>query len=110
MWMASMKQSCGAIIAADGAMEWRVWAPKATNVDLILIDGIHRHREAMTPQPYGYFLFRRDAVSDGQRYAFSLDQGPDRADPASRWQPDGVAPCSAVVLPARFEWSDGNWH
>ncbi|MGZ8393846.1 MAG: alpha-amylase family glycosyl hydrolase, partial [Nitrospira sp.] len=104
-----MKQSCGAVIAADGAMEWRVWAPNAKTVDLILFDESQRKVQAMTPEPHGYFLYRRQAVSDGQRYAYALDQGPERGDPASRWQPDGVAGSSAVVLPSSFQWSDDGW-
>ncbi len=107
--MSSMKQSCGAVVAADGAMEWRVWAPNVKAVDLILFDQSQRKAEAMTPEPHGYFLYRRHAVSDGQRYAYALDKGPERGDPASRSQPDGVAGSSAVVLPSSFQWSDEAW-
>ena len=107
--MSSMKQNCGAVIAADGAMEWRVWAPKVKAVDLILFDQSQRTVEAMTPEPHGYFLYRRQAVCDGLRYAYALDKGPERGDPASRWQPDGVAGSSAVVLPLSFQWSDETW-
>ncbi len=107
--MGYMRQSCGAVLAADGAVEWRLWAPKAKQVDLILIDGSHRHVESMVSEPCGHFLFRRENVSEGQRYMFSLDGGPDRADPASRWQPDGVGGPSALLRPARFEWSDNQW-
>ncbi len=107
--MGFMKQRCGAVIAADGGMEWRLWAPKAKEVDLILIEGSHRQAQAMIPEPYGHFLFRQRDVTAGQRYLYSLDKGPGRADPASRWQPDGVAQPSAVVLPSEFEWSDENW-
>ena len=63
----------------------------------------------MTSEPYGHFLFRRQHVPDGQRYVYSLDRGPDRADPASRWQPNGVGQPSAVVRSSHFEWSDANW-
>ncbi|MCC2643895.1 MAG: treZ [Nitrospira sp.] len=90
-------------------MEWRLWAPKAKAVDLILITGSQRQMQAMTPEPYGHFLFRQRDVGSGQRYVFSLDKGPDRADPASRWQPDGVSRPSAVLLPSEFEWSDEEW-
>ncbi|MBA3753885.1 MAG: malto-oligosyltrehalose trehalohydrolase [Nitrospira sp.] len=101
---------CGVVASADGALEWRVWAPQAKEVDMILIDGSRRHVQPMTPEPHGHFLYRRQSVSVGQRYMYSLDKGADRADPASRWQPDGVNQPSAVLLPAKFEWSDGNWH
>ena len=107
--MGYMRQSCGAIESADGTLEWRVWAPKAKEVDLILIDGSHRRLEAMAAEPCGYFLYRGQNVPDGQRYAYSLDKGPDRADPASRWQPEGVTGQSAVLRVSSFEWSDGGW-
>jgi maltooligosyltrehalose trehalohydrolase len=107
--MSSMKQKCGAVIAPDGAMEWRVWAPHVKAVDLILFDESQQKVEAMTPEPHGYFLYRREAVADGQRYAYALDGGPERGDPASRSQPHGVAGPSAVVLPSAFRWSDEAW-
>jgi maltooligosyltrehalose trehalohydrolase len=61
----------------------------------------------MHPQPHGWYDVRVD-VAPGQRYFFRLDDGPDRPDPASRWQPDGVHGPSALVDPA-FTWHDGGW-
>src|SRR5207248_1823241 len=57
----------------------------------------------------GYFRLTRPEVPEGQRYAYRLDGGPVRPDPASLWQPDGVHGPSAVVRPGRFAWSDGAW-
>lgn len=107
--MGSVRQRCGAHLAPDGTMEWRVWAPHATSVDLVLIDGADRQSEPMIAEAHGYFSARRQRVPSGQRYAFSLDKGPDRADPASCWQPDGVTQLSAVVLPSHFRWGDQQW-
>src|SRR5262249_33843605 len=44
----------------------------------------------------------------GQRYLYRLDNGPDRPDPASRWQPEGVHGPSAVDDPS-FDWHDQDW-
>lgn len=107
--MGSARQRCGAHLGRDGMMEWRVWAPKAKRVDLILIDGGDRQVEAMIAEPHGYFVFRRHGVRHGQRYAYSLDRGPDRADPASCWQPDGVMQPSAILVPSQFHWTDEQW-
>ena len=30
---------CGAIVQSDGSLRWRVWAPKADRVDVVLING-----------------------------------------------------------------------
>jgi maltooligosyltrehalose trehalohydrolase len=49
-------------------------------------------------------------VPEGQRYFYRLDGGQERADPASRWQPDGISGPSAVLRTDRFRWSDGGWH
>lgn len=103
-------RSCGAWLSAEGNAEWCVWAPKASHVDLILINGSERRLQAMTQEPYGYFVYSGQHISEGQYYAYSLDHGPDRADPASRWQPEGVDQPSAVLRPSRFQWSDENWH
>jgi maltooligosyltrehalose trehalohydrolase len=107
--MSNGEWNCGAVLSADGGCEWRTWAPKAKQVELILIDGARRSVQRMNAQPRGYFYYRLSEIVDGQRYAYSIDSGPDRPDPASRWQPDGVNLPSAVLSSSRFQWSDGNW-
>jgi maltooligosyltrehalose trehalohydrolase len=63
----------------------------------------------MTPEESGYFLHTETGVADGQRYAYRLDGGPERPDPVSLWQPDGVHQPSAVLRPEHFTWSDAGW-
>ena len=106
---------CGAIALPDGSVRFRVWAPLASRVDLVLIDGAGRRTVPMRaddrdPTEPGHFVHVEPNVPDGQRYAFSLDGGPDRQDPCSLWQPDGVPGPSAVVRPGQFDWTDANWH
>jgi maltooligosyltrehalose trehalohydrolase len=62
----------------------------------------------MHGRPHGYYEVEVDGLAPGQRYFYRLDNGPDRPDPASRWQPDGVHGPSALVDPA-FGWSDERW-
>jgi maltooligosyltrehalose trehalohydrolase len=101
---------CGAIGIGDGdSVQWRVWAPKATRVDLVLYDGPARQIVPMVAEARGYFTVARDDVPDGQLYAYSLDGGPDRQDPCSLYQPKGVPGPSAVVRPDRFDWTDRAW-
>jgi maltooligosyltrehalose trehalohydrolase len=90
-------------------VRWRVWAPRARQVDLILIDGPRRRRASMAAEGRGFFLHTEDDVPEGQRYAFRLDGGPERPDPCSLWQPDGVHRPSAVLFPERFPWSGRAW-
>jgi maltooligosyltrehalose trehalohydrolase len=62
----------------------------------------------MRPEEEGYFR-HEERVPEGQRYAYRLDGGPERPDPCSRWQPDGVHRPSAVLFPERFPWTDHGW-
>lgn len=63
----------------------------------------------MKREDEGYFSHVEAQVPEGQRYAYRLDGGEERADPCSLWQPEGVPGPSAVVRPERFGWSDANW-
>jgi maltooligosyltrehalose trehalohydrolase len=100
---------CGAVGREDGAVSWRVWAPRAQAVSLVLIDGERHSEVAMRPKARGYYTHTQAAVAPGQQYAFRLDSGPPRPDPCSLWQPDGLEGASAVVIPAQFSWTDQNW-
>src|SRR5215470_2770037 len=100
---------CGALGLADGAVHWRVWAPRAERVELVLIAGDERCRYTMTCEERGYFSYTAAHIAVGQRYAYRLDGGPERPDPVSRWQPDGVHRASAVLRPAHFTWADQAW-
>jgi maltooligosyltrehalose trehalohydrolase len=63
----------------------------------------------MRREERGYFSYSAANIPEGQRYAYCLDDGPARPDPASRWQPDGVHQPSAVLRPEYFQWSDHAW-
>lgn len=99
----------GALGVADGAVHWRVWAPRTVSIELVLITGEERCGYKMNVEEAGYFSQTLAAIPEGQRYVYRLDGGPERPDPASRWQPDGVHEASAVLRPARFVWSDDTW-
>ncbi len=71
----------------------RVWAPFASRVDLVLGD----RRAPMAHEAGGWF--RGPALDLGVDYAISLDGGPPRPDPRSRWQPHGVDRPSRTVEP-----------
>lgn len=90
---------------------WRVWAPAAERVDLILSDATSA-RTAVHPlvaEPGGTHHLCLDDIEEGQRYAFSIDGRDPRPDPASRHQPDGVHRPSAVWCPEAYHWYDADW-
>jgi maltooligosyltrehalose trehalohydrolase len=78
-------------------------------VDLVLIDDGKRSARPMAAEPCGYFRHEESDIAEGQRYAYRLDGGPERPDPVSLWQPDGVHQPSAVLFPERFAWHEGAW-
>ena len=79
----------------DGTVTFRVWAPHAKEVVLEL----DRTATALQPHAHGWHQVRTTAAH-GQDYAYRLDGGPLRPDPASRWLPDGVHGRSRLVDPA----------
>jgi maltooligosyltrehalose trehalohydrolase len=100
---------CGATGSGDGSIRWRVWAPKAERVGLVLIDGAARREVLMQKEEGGYHHHVEAGVSPGRRYAYRLGDGPERPDPCSLWQPEGAQGPSAVLLPERFSWTDRDW-
>ena len=83
----------------------RVWAPRASAVDLVLENGDPR---PMDRGDDGWWSTR--TLPPGTRYRYSVDHGPLLPDPRSAWQPEGVDGWSATVDHAAFDWRDGEWH
>jgi maltooligosyltrehalose trehalohydrolase len=73
------------------------------------MDGSQRREVPMRAEERGFFHATLPAVTEGQRYAFRLNGGPERPDPCSLWQPDGVHAPSALVRPEKFAWTDQSW-
>jgi maltooligosyltrehalose trehalohydrolase len=94
----------GATARADG-VTFRVWAPAQQRV-VVVLDG---HSDVvMERSDDGFFHADVPGLRPGQRYRFGLKQGL-RADPASRWQPEGPMGPSEVVASGGFQWSDVDW-
>jgi len=86
---------------------FRVWAPRASTVELRIIEP----KERIVPlldSGQGYFQAEIEDVSAGTVYCYRLDHGKERPDPASRFQPRGVHGPSQVVDPS-FPWDDPSW-
>jgi len=99
----------GAETQADGSTHFRVWAPRPSDVSLVLYEGTDVGRELpLDREGDGYRSLRVGDVAHGIRYRYRLD-GALFADPASRFQPDGPFGPSQVVDPAQYLWSDATW-
>ncbi|HBY61440.1 MAG TPA: malto-oligosyltrehalose trehalohydrolase [Solibacterales bacterium] len=89
-----------------GGVHFRVWAPGFRTVEVVL--PAHGRAVRLSPGRDGLHDAFAQAVEPGQRYWFQLDGGSPLADPASRWQPEGVHGPSAVLL-EEFPWTDAAW-
>ena len=100
----------GAELTADGQVRFRLWAPAARRMDLLLYDGSASPRALdMRLLPGGWFELTTTAASAGSRYHYRLEDGLVVPDPASRYSPEDVHGPSEVVDPAAFEWGDAGW-
>ncbi len=98
----------GSEILADGGVRFRLWAPAAQRVDLVLGER-KRTSRAMNHLPDGWFELATAAARVGTRYSFRIDGAIEVPDPASRSNPDDAEAPSAVVDPLRFDWNDEGW-
>ena len=93
----------GAWEQAPGRFGFRLWAPGARSVDLLLDDRVL----PMAREPDGCFALEANAT-EGARYRYRIDGAEAVPDQASRWQPDGVHGASAV-LGAAYPWRSCQW-
>jgi maltooligosyltrehalose trehalohydrolase len=99
----------GAIAVPEG-VRFRVWAPAARDVRL-LMEPHDGGRQEHRPQRHadGTWEVTIRGARTGDRYAYSLDGHRPLPDPVSRYQPDGVHGWSEVIDPSSFAWSDDEW-
>ena len=91
----------------NGAAHFRVWAPDASRVDVIVEDAAGT-RIGLHKSPDGYFSGSDTTLAAGARYRYEVDGEGPWPDPCSRYQPDG--PHGPSLLTANdFEWQDASW-
>ena len=94
----------GAALQPDGTTRFRIWAPSADRLDLV-IDGARR---GMVSEPGGWHALTMSAPA-GTRYQFVMPDGLHFPDPASRMQDKDVHDPSVVVDPEEYEWQHADW-
>lgn len=97
----------GAVSLGRDSTRFRVWAPDASQVELRITHPAG-FTAAMERRDAGYWEAVLENAPLGSRYFYRVDGGPDRPDPASRFQPEGVHGPSEVV-DAAFDWQDQAW-
>jgi maltooligosyltrehalose trehalohydrolase len=93
----------GPRLTADGAT-FRLWAPAAKRVDLLLEES-HPLRRGQD----GWFSIDVPGVTAGARYKFRIDDEIDVPDPASAFQPDDVSGPTEVIDHASYRWRATDW-
>jgi maltooligosyltrehalose trehalohydrolase len=99
----------GAELAESGAVRFRLWAPKARQVELVLTGPSAPQSAAMQPIGEGWFALETHAAHPGSLYRYRIDGGQEVPDPASRFNPQGVHGPSEVIDPAGYAWDDATW-
>ena len=93
----------------ERGVRFRLWAPAAQRVDLMLEDGGRARAIDMQALPEGWFEVVTDAAQAGSRYRFRIDGKLAVADPASRFNPEDAQGPSMVIDPCKFAWHDESW-
>ncbi|MGQ0547596.1 MAG: malto-oligosyltrehalose trehalohydrolase [Betaproteobacteria bacterium] len=96
----------GAEVLAGGGVRYRLWAPGARAVDLV----VKKKNFPMKTSGEGWFELVHEESEPGTLYQYRIDAKLLVPDPASRFQPKDVDGPSEVIDPAAFAWQDGEWH
>ena len=100
----------GAELTPEGQVRFRLWAPGAHEVEVVLHEGAGTPRSLKMPaRGDGWFELVSGAARAGSRYKFRIDGKIEVPDPASRSNPDDVHGPSEVIDPTAFEWDDEAW-
>lgn len=98
----------GAVYTGTGTCRFTVWAPLLNRVVVKVVSPEFRVIP-MEQVSRGYWTAADEDIFPGTRYVYGLEDGKDRPDPASRFQPEGVHGPSEVVDPGEFLWEDDAW-
>jgi maltooligosyltrehalose trehalohydrolase len=93
----------GPRLEPDGGVTFRLWAPAARRVDLVL-DRVH----VMRRHADGWYALTVRAAGPEQLYQFRIDDELNVPDPASFFQPQDVHGPSEVIDHA-YDWQVRNW-
>src|SRR6266852_2735641 len=109
----SRRHPIGAELIGVNQTHFRIWAPKAHDVDLVLEESAEKNAKRtfhpMEREDNGYFSGVANARA-GALYRFRVNQAEHfHPDPASRFQPHGPHGSSCVVDPTQFAWTDSKW-
>ena len=88
----------------ETGVTFRLWAPAAKRVDLVL-DRAH----PMQAQADGWYELAVPGARAGTLYKFRIDDDIDVPDPASHFQPEDVSGPSEVIDHDQYRWQTQDW-
>jgi 1,4-alpha-glucan branching enzyme/maltooligosyltrehalose trehalohydrolase len=106
---ASHPMPFGAQVRPTGGVDFRLWAPAASNVALVLGSAEPLRVLDATPEAEGWWHCGVEDAGAGTAYRWRIGGRQLVPDPASRSNPDGVHGASSVVDAASFAWDDDGW-
>ena len=92
----------------NGRTRFRIWAPAARSLGLVVTDAGGCRTMNMPQRSEGWYELET-AAAPGARYRYRVNGELDVPDPASRYNPDDVHGESVVVDPRAFGWPDDTW-
>ncbi|WP_433887054.1 malto-oligosyltrehalose trehalohydrolase [Pseudomonas vranovensis] len=95
----------GAAMLDSNSARFALWAPDAQQVEVEFDAGA---RQPLQAQADGWFVGQLPCKA-GDRYRYRIDATLTVADPASRYQPDGVHGPSQLLNPAAYRWQYPDW-
>ncbi len=99
-------KNLGATYLENNTIEFLVYAPNVSKLDLHLLDA-RDQLIPMQPKEQGYFFGVAEQTAPGCTYRFRINDQ-EFADPASKFQPQGVFGPSQVIA-KQFAWTDQSW-
>jgi glycogen operon protein len=99
----------GAEPVGDGSVRFRLWAPAASAISLVLGEGENTRDLPMVPADGGWFECSTPQATARTRYRFRLPDGTLVPDPAARTQAGDVQDPSVVVDPLAYDWKHRDW-
>ena len=111
--LSTRRYPIGAELIGESKTHFRVWAPKAQHVELVLEESTAKNAKRtfhpLEAEQGGYFSGVAN-VGAGACYRFRVNKAEHfHPDPASRFQPEGPHGSSCVIDPTTFKWTDSEW-
>ena len=97
----------GSQYLGNGVCEFILWSPLKEKAAVHVVSPQDKLLP-MVKQDRGYWYVKAD-IEPGTLYYYRLEDGEDRPDPASNFQPQGVHEASEVIDHSNTSWQDSEW-